>query len=264
MKNFNDILWPDTPFDLEPSLALVARRGSESHGTYIPPEDSLGVDDRDIFGIVLPPAEYYLGLKKWQGEDEIKGVWDVVLYEFRKMVSLLMKQNPNVIGMLWLEDEDYLYISQAGQRLIDSRDLFRSRTRAYSSFCGYASSQLRKMENCAKNGFMGAKRKELVDRFGFDPKNASHLIRLLHMGVEYLETGVMNVRRTWDRDQLIAIKKGEVSLESIKSEADEWFERARIACDNSALPEEIDFDAVNDLITDILYDHILYDRCMQR
>lgn len=211
--NLQEIQWPDTPFSLNEHLVLLCRRGSEAHGTYVPSVDPNSIDDKDVFGVVVPPMDYYLGMKKWEGADSIKGPWDVVLYEFKKFVDLLCKQNPNVIGMLWLEDEDYLKATPVGRMLVDNRNLFINKKLFFKSFVGYAHGQLHHMENSACKGYMGDKRKQLVEKYGFDCKNAAHLIRLLKMGIEFLETGVLHVRRTHDRDQLVDIKKGRWTLE---------------------------------------------------
>lgn len=51
------------------------------------------------------------------------------------------------------------------------------------------------------------KRAALEEKFGYDSKHASHLVRLLRMGVEILETGKVNVDRTnIDAEELVAIK----------------------------------------------------------
>lgn len=248
----DEILYPDTPFPLMPSIALLGRRGSESHGTFVPSTDPNSIDDRDLMGICIPPDPWTLGLRSWEGAESIKGVWDVVLYDFRKFVRLLCKQNPNVIGMLWLEPEDYLIVAPAGQLLIDNRDLFRVRGPAYDTFVGYAHSQLSKMHKLSFEGYMGDKRKALVTKHGFDTKNASHLVRLLHMGVEFLQTGEMRVRRTWDRQMLIEIKRGEWSLERVRSYADTLFFKMKEARGSSVLPEKLDDDAINALVVRVM------------
>lgn len=248
------IEYPDTPFDLDDSLVLVGRRGSEAHGTFIASEDPESIDDRDLMGICIPPRQYYLGLSYWEGAEAIKGPWDVVLYEYRKFVRLLMKQNPNVIGMLWLEPEDYLHVGPAGQLLIENRELFRHRTAAFKAFCGYATSQLKKMRGGAFKGYMGARRKALVEKHGYDTKNAGHLVRLLHTGEEYLRTGEIQVRRTWDREMLMDIKRGKWSLERVQRYADEWFPKINAACDASTMPVELDIDAIEEIVLGILED----------
>ena len=42
----------------------------------------------------------------------------------------------------------------------------------------------------------------MVWKYQYDVKNAAHLIRLLRMGTEFLETGRLQVYRTTDADEL--------------------------------------------------------------
>lgn len=254
-----DIEFPDVPFDLKTSLVLLGRRGSEAHGTYIPSTDPNSIDDRDLMGICIPPVKYYLGLSSWEGAEAMKGPWDVVLYEFRKFVRLLMKQNPNVLGMLWLDEEDYLYKSPIGEALIKYRDLFRDRHVAAAAFSGYAMSQLKKMRGSEFKGYMGARRKALVEKHGYDTKNAAHLVRLLHMGIEYQRTGRLQVRRTTDREMLMDIKKGAWSLERVQRYAEDQLAEARKAEAESVLPIGIDEEAVGAFVERTLIDSVVCD-----
>lgn len=253
----SNIEYPDTPFELWRHLLILGRRGSEAHGTFIPSTDPKSIDDRDLYGVVIPPTRYYLGLSKWDHAESIKGVWDVVLDEFRKFASLAKKQNPNVLQTLWLQEEDYLYIHPLGHLLINNRHLFRSRSAAYHSFTGYAHGQLKRMTHFQKyEGYMGDKRKKLVQEFGFDVKNAAHLIRLLHMGYEYLRDGILHVRRTWDRPMIMNIKQGGWTLDEIQSEADKYFEMCKKEVDRSPLPEEPDHEAIEKLTIKIIQDFL--------
>jgi hypothetical protein len=160
---------------------------------------------------------------------------------------LLAKGNPNVLSMLWLPDNLYIGRSIAGDRLIDQRQVFVGR-HVYFSYIGYATAQLRKMEGGVYKGYMGDKRRTLVERFGYDTKNASHLIRLLRQGAEFLRDGELYVQRH-DASELVAIKRGEWSLERVKREADRLFRRAEEAYDRSKLPKAPDRGAVNQLCT---------------
>jgi hypothetical protein len=108
------------------------------------------------------------------------------------------------------------------------------------------------MENCAFEGYMGVKRRELVERYGYDTKNASHLIRLLKMGMEALVEHKLNVHRH-DASMLIDIKKGGWDLDRVKKEADRGFELIEKAFIASTLQpkvplEEIERWQVNALI----------------
>jgi predicted nucleotidyltransferase len=231
-------------FDLSPHLLALGAVGSISHGTH-----GEVIDDVDYMGIVVPPVRHIIGLGQWEHWVYKQDEWDVVLYSAHKMVSLLLKSNPNVLGFLWLPDHLYAARSPFLDVLIANRDAFSS-LRAYHTFSGYAHSQLSKMHRFEYNGYMGAKRKELVQQFGYDTKNAAHLIRLLRMGCEFLETGQMNIWRD-DRDELRRIKRGEVPYNWIMAESNALFERAKASRDASALPPEPDFDTAERLLMDL-------------
>lgn len=254
MTALDGVTWPAVPFPLKRHLILVGRRGSEAHGTYIPSSDPTSIDDRDLFGVIVPPREYIMGLRTWEHAEGIHGVWDVVLDEVRKFCRMLCAQNPNVLQCLYLEEEDYLLLKPAGRLLIEHRDLFRSRDHAMRAFCGYAHGQLRKMTSIgAYKGDMGQKRKKLVDQFGFDVKNAGHLLRLLYVGEEYLRTGTMRVRRSaHETDWLKQIKRGEVGLPVIQMAADKAFMKVYEAAAKSPLPQSVDHEAIDALVIRII------------
>jgi len=232
---------------------LIGYRGSIAHGTYIPQADPDSVDDKDVMAVVIPDLEYYFGLAQWGSRGTrtiMQDEWDVVVYEFRKIISLLFKGNPNVLSILWLDPTDYIYKDDAGERLIEKRSLFAT-CKAYHSFVGYAHGQLHRMTHHAFEGYMGEKRKALVRKYGYDIKNAAHLIRLLRMGIEFLTEGELYVKRE-DASQLLEIKRGEWSLEQVCKEADRLFVLAQEAYIHSALPKEPDIRKVNALCCEIL------------
>src|SRR4030095_4135091 len=88
-------------------------------------------------------------------------------------------------------------------------------------------------------GYMGKKRRELVRRFGYDAKNAAHLIRLLRMGIEFLTEGTLYVERA-DAVELLDIKRGAWPLEKVKAEAERLFQLAQEAYVRSSLAPEPD------------------------
>ncbi len=90
-------------------------------------------EDRDLIG--LTEFEQY----------EDSGT-DTVIYSFNKMVKLLLECNPNTCEILGLDHDQYLIKSRLGQELLDNRNLFLSK-RAAKSFGGYASAQLRRLQN---------------------------------------------------------------------------------------------------------------------
>lgn len=247
---------------LEEDSIIVGYVGSISHGTQVPSTDPDCIDDKDVMAVVIPPLNHYFGLTEFgsRGTKEIKkGEWDIVTYEFRKFVNLLIKGNPNVLGLLWLPDNMYLKVSDSGDFLIENRKMFATK-QVYHSFTGYAYGQLKRMTHFVFEGYMGTKRKELVERYGYDCKNAAHLIRLLRMGIEFLNEGELYVSRSnKDAQQLMEIKKGGWTLEQVKEEADRLFKRAEEAYDRSTLPAKPDKEAVEGLCMKILYNKLIYE-----
>ena len=232
---------------------LTAYRGSITHNMYVPNSDPNSIDDKDVICVCIPPQKFYYGLKQYgsRGTKELKrDEWDIVIYEFRKYISLLIKGNPNVLSSLWLKPQHYLNLSDEGEWLIRKRDLFVSK-QVYHSFAGYANGQFHRMTHIAFEGYMGEKRKRLVEKYGYDTKNASHLIRLLKMCIEFLTEGKLYVERE-DNQELLAIKRGEWSLQKIEKLSEELFKQARYAYISSKLPNDVDRNAIDDLCVDIL------------
>lgn len=215
---------------------IVAYRGSIAHAMYVPQSDPDSIDDKDVMAVYVGPPEHYLGFGRRDTYEKFIGEWDVVSYELRKFIGLLLNCNPNVLSLLWLEPKHYIYVHPLGQKLIDHRDLFVSK-KAYHAFSGYAHSQFRRMTHFKHEGYMGAKRKALVEKHGYDCKNAAHLIRLLKMGIEFLTEGRLYVERK-DAAELLSIKRGEWSLEEVKERAEALFALAEESYVHSSLPNE--------------------------
>lgn len=253
---------------IPPHTFLLGYRGSISHGTYVPNSNPNSIDDKDIMGVAFGPFTDYVGLLPHKGmvvkpltsveamveTSDKKIMWDSVVYEVRKFFHLLLKQNPNVLALLWLEDNLYIHRTEAADKLIANKDIFASKI-CYDSFIGYAKGQLHRMENFKFDGYMGAKRKALVDKMGFDCKNGGHLIRLLQMGIEYLTDGQLRVLRP-NATELIDIKLGKWSLERVKKESNRLFVLAEEAFVRSPLPPKPNYEKANALLEEILWDHL--------
>ena len=240
--------------ELKEWCVLSGYRGSVAHGMYIPNIDSDSTDDKDTMHICVPPIEYYFGLKSFgkNGTKEIKfKEWDIVVYELRKFCSLLARGNPNVLSLLWLEPNYYINKTRAGEMLIEKRDLFVTKE-VFLPFAGYARGQRKRMTRIIDGtAYMGTKRRELYEKYGFDCKNAAHMIRLLRMGIEFLTVGELFVKRL-DAKELLQIKHGEWTLEQVEKEAERLFDKLENAYIASSLPAHPDMDAVNDLVVDVV------------
>lgn len=221
-------------FSLVESAFMVCRGGSATHGT------KLSTSDDDFFGVVVPPANRLIGLQGFDGWEPAGLGIDVRIYSLRKYIVLLLKNNPNVLETLWLRPEDYCPTLTSWEfwKLVMIRDIFSS-MHAYHSFTGYAFDQLGRLETSRYSRNMGEKRKLMVDQFGYDPKNAAHLIRLFRSGIEFVRTAELMVYRP-DAAELIEIKQGKWSLAEVKNEGERLAKEMKAAKEFAVLPDEPD------------------------
>lgn len=120
------------------NIILLGLGGSHAYGTNV--EGS----DVDIRGIALNSRKDILcGQQFKQVVDETT---DTVIYSVNKIIDLLSNCNPNTIEILGLKPEHYLYLHPLGELLLDNKHIFLSQ-RAMYSFGGYATSQLRRLDN---------------------------------------------------------------------------------------------------------------------
>jgi hypothetical protein len=241
----NDAFWRDTGFLLAPSLMALVRTGSHAYGTSTPESDT------DYTAIVLPPAKYILGLRKFEHwEPGVQENLDIKAMSIAKFVSLALRGNPNVVEMLFFSDDCFLRRDANFDLLTRYRQKFLSRE-VYKRFSGYARGQFHKMESGKYENDMGAKRKEWVDKIGYDPKDGSHLIRLLFAGYGLATTGTLSPRlENQDRSIVVSIKQGEWKLDALKSYAFylEQSSEEAFHSPNCPLPEKPDTDFVEDLL----------------
>ncbi len=95
------------------------------------------------------------------------------------------------------------------------------------------------------------KRSALEAAYGYDTKHALHLVRLLRMGAEILETGVVQVRRP-DREELLAIRDGAWSYDELMEQAEALSAKVKAAARTSALPAVSDEAALNTLCAEVV------------
>jgi len=130
---------------------------------------------------------------------------DVCVYSIVKAFALAVDNNPNVLDVLWVPDKCVLRSTEIGQHIRNNRQLFLSKA-SYHRFRGYAYAQQKRM--------MNSTRTDLIERYGFDVKNAYHIIRLVEQVRQILETGDMVL----DKNSILLqeIRAGKYTLQDIE------------------------------------------------
>ena len=122
------------------NIIVLGLGGSYAYGTNIETSDC------DIRGCALNSKEEILTNQNF--EQFTNEETDTTIYSFNKLIKLLCSSNPNVIEIVGLKPEHYLYLSSIGKELLDNRHLFLSKRCIYS-FGGYATAQFRRLDNKA-------------------------------------------------------------------------------------------------------------------
>ena len=233
---------------VENGLILTALTGSRSYKLDVEGSDA------DYKGIFIAPKEYYLGLKNIEqkdsgwltevGQEKFNYLTnkDTVCFELKKFLKLASNCNPNIIELLF--QDNYLFKTHLGQKLIDNRHLFLSK-RAKHSFGGYAKHELSRLRKKASR---------VNPVCGYDSKSAMHCIRLLTMGVEIMVEGHVFVNREYagDAKYLLDIRKGIFPLETIEEKADTLLEKLNRCYTTSELPKVSNEEAINDLCVELV------------
>ncbi len=133
----------------EDNKILEITVGSFLYGTNTP------TSDIDYSGVFLPIKEFIFGFQRVEEVDlsvidknqagkNTKNAIDRKLYEFRKFVKLAMDNNPNIIEQLFVNQQNIVFINEAGRALLDERFKFPHKG-LVKKFKGYAFSQKHKM-----------------------------------------------------------------------------------------------------------------------
>ena len=244
--NYKDLI-PSEPRWMESNIILLGKTGSHAYGTAT--ESS----DLDFKGVCIPPKEYFLGLNSFDGYDKSGGKnfknkagdMDVTILHINNFVRDATAGVPNNLELLFLDEEDYLYVNEYGQMLIDMRKHFLSK-QIMKKFGGYAKSQAQKMQNLKSNG---KPRQDLIEKYGYDTKFFIHTVRLLQMAIETLITGDLKVKRP-NANFLVSLRMGLYTLDEALEYINRLEAQLQIAYSNSTLPEQPNYDFINAWLTE--------------
>lgn len=208
--------------------------GSRAYGLAGPESD---VDRRGVFVV---PTQLFWSLDK--PPTHVDGPADEQFsWEFERCCGLALSGNPTVLECLWSPLVET--ISPYGQELIAVRQRFLS-ARVGETYGSYAKDQLGRLEN--------RWRRHGEVRW----KQAMHMLRLLLAGGHTLRTGEVLVDVGDQRDRLLAVKRGEVSMDEVRAWAAGLADDLASALAHTSLPAEPDRAAVNDLVRRVRRDAI--------
>lgn len=228
LKLFKDRLEPcgTRDFDLDEHVIYRCIVGSRAYGL------DTDTSDTDLRGIYLAPAELHWSLYGAPEQFEDNATQSC-FWELQKFLVMALKANPNILECLYSPLVDK--VTPIGQQLLAIRDRFLSQM-IFQTFNGYALSQFKKIEQDLRN--QGEVRW----------KHAMHLLRLLMTGAATLREGRVPVHVGPRRDELLAVKRGELSWQKVDAWRQELHRDFEQALAETKLPERPDYEAANELL----------------
>lgn len=179
---------PDQPTWLRAGLIYLANHGSHAYGTASPQSDV------DIKGVAIPPAAYFLGFASVFEQTVSSTPVDLVVYGIRKFMHLAADCNPSIIEVLWVDERDILFMSEAGKTLREHRANFLSR-KAVHTFSGYAIGQLKRIKTHRKWLLDPPKAPPTRAEFGLEDRK---LLKTDDLGA--IESMIRGQIEAWDLD----------------------------------------------------------------
>ena len=177
---------PGIPEGRHGELLLMGVVGSTAYGLA-------GLDsDVDLLGVYACSTEMLHGLDQPTGTISQTNP-DVTVHEVGKWCRLALGCNPTVMELVWLAE--YTVTTDLGAELVEIRRAFLSRQRVRDAYLGYATQQLKKLEQhrnviadseWGEASSAGARRRV--------EKHARHLLRLLDQGLALYSEGHLTVR----------------------------------------------------------------------
>ena len=165
---------PDYNFLNKQNICLLGYGGSISYGTNLPTSDT------DIRGIFTRKAYDIIANKVCDQVEDSKT--DTTIYSVEKIFKLMSNCNPNVIELLGLKPEHYLYLDKYGKMILDNTELFLSKIAVFS-FGGYANAQLRRLDNKSVRQLVQAEQEQHILN---SIKNAYYHFPEMYKGVDSL------------------------------------------------------------------------------
>jgi predicted nucleotidyltransferase len=223
--------------------------------------------DIDLYGVTIPPYEYINPFQKHIYGFDVKVPTfeqtviahipyeeteiDIQVFNITKYFRLCLENNPNMIETLFVDHTCRLMETQnVGSHIRNNRGLFLTKN-LYIKLKSYAYSQLVKCRSQTREG----KRKEIIEKHGYETKMASHIFRLLSECEQFLTLDVNDIDLRSNGEELKAIKRGERTLEWIEEQFKLRETHLELAYAQSKLPYGPDYSAIRSLLYECLEMH---------
>lgn len=227
--------------------------GSQAYGLSLD-----GNSDRDERGICVEDFEAANNLTGLFDEYEFRtatertgdkwakseaGDLDLKIYSLRKFLNLALQGNPNSIELLFLPSG---LKTKVGNELQNLYPEILSKAVA-GRYLGYINGQKARYLGVREGG-----RADLVEKYGYDVKCASHVLRLGLQAIEVLTTGKLTFPMTGDgQAYCLNVKMGKHTIAEVNEASAEIEAKILKLKDTSPLPNHPNRELVEDWMQDV-------------
>lgn len=169
-------------------IIFKALGGSHAYGLNTPASD---LDYRGVF--VNTEINKLIGLDRFEHQDLRVGEQDEFYFELRHFLCSLRKTNTMVIELLFSDSECFIETGPEWESIRESRFDLLDSEKLYRSLKGYIFGET-KLVTGERTGTLGGKRKEMLNKYGYSPKNAVQAMRLCWAGSYFFMHGEFPVR----------------------------------------------------------------------
>ena len=190
--------------------------------------------DTDVRGVYVAPTAAFWSLSK--PPPHVDGPGETFSWELERFCELALRANPNLLEVL--HSPLVVTCTPLGQELLALRPAFLSQL-AHQTYAGYVLSQFRKLQADLRTA--GEPRW----------KHVMHLLRLLLAVRDLMATGRPVVDVGEHREQLLAVRRGEVAWEEVEAWRRRLHAEVDAAVERSPLPPGPDVGAVDAWLRDV-------------
>lgn len=147
--------------------------------------------DLDLRGIIPPAVDDYINLDQPAETTRADSI-DLQTWGLHHWLTLFRKGSPNALEIALLPEDAILHVDRIGRLIVDNARQSLNR-RFVRPLEGYSHQQYKRWR---KTG---------------SAKNLMHSVRVMRMACELVEYGSTDLRRTVDRDELLAVRRGETT-----------------------------------------------------
>lgn len=208
--------------------------------THAPTRGEFGLPERTLIPadqLAAAQAAIQKKLDRWN-LDDLSGVDPATRIAIQGAMAAQLAEIQVSAGDLWRNAARTLGQDENFILLLDRERQYTARQREWEQYQSWKTNR-------------NPKRAEMEEKYGYDCKHGMHLVRLMKMCKEIMETGKVQVRRP-DREELLAIRNGAWSYERLLA----WAEAAEKEMDalypSSPLPHSPDRKALDALCVEMV------------